>query len=309
MTTPTGAPSSQDVDLWFLVVWVVALTVLYSFTINILFGHQTYWRSLEEWMPRQLMRTLSHMQQFSSSFTPPSHTTTDNSNYKISSYTTISRSSKKRAIEKSKENIRKGRAQLGELDDNVLVSILTYLPASDIMEISSINKSFGRASASRYLWSLKWHEIKTRIPSHSADTDEEVSTCHCKKDFFTRCWYLRHSLLTGKTSSSALSSDDTSSFNVAISPNDETSWPSICPVLVHGDVYELRPFLRHHPGGALILLEWKGQDASTIFHLAAHSHQAKIQMKQFTLWDQQDLLGRRGWPRFVVVEMSPELGS
>lgn len=296
MSPPTGEPSTPGVDLSFLVVSVISLTVLYSFTINILFGHQTYWRSLEEWIPRQLMTTLSHIQQFSASYTQPS-LTNDNNN-KNNFHTTIARS-KKRAVDKAKESIRRGRAQLGELDDNVLVSILTYLPAADIMEFSSINRSFARASNARYLWSLKWQEIQTRFPSQRVETEDTASTCSGMKDFFTRCWHLRHMLLT------ATSSDATSSTNGVISPNDETRWPSTCPVLVNGDVYELRHFLRHHPGGALILLEWKGQDASTIFNLAAHSHQAKVQMKPFMRWEQQNLLGRRGWPTFVVSPPPP----
>jgi hypothetical protein len=246
------------------------------------------------------MTTLSHIQQFSASYTQPS-LTNDNNN-KSNRHTTITRSKKRTSDEKSSESIRQGRAQLGELDDNVLVSILAYLPAADIMEFSSINKSFTRASKTRYLWSRKWQEIQTRFPLQRVETETDVSTCTGVKDFFTRCWHLRHMLLLTATSSE----DNTSSTNGGvISPNDETSWPSTCPVMVNGDVYELRRFLRHHPGGALILLEWKGQDASTIFNLAAHSQQAKVQMKQFMRWDQQDLLGRRGWPTFVVSPPPP----
>ena len=41
-------------------------------------------------------------------------------------------------------------------------------------------------------------------------------------------------------------------------------------IVIDGEVYDVTPFLREHPGGAARLLEWGGRDASAAFRAASH---------------------------------------
>uniref|UniRef100_A0A0K0E292 Cytochrome b5 heme-binding domain-containing protein n=1 Tax=Strongyloides stercoralis TaxID=6248 RepID=A0A0K0E292_STRER len=42
-------------------------------------------------------------------------------------------------------------------------------------------------------------------------------------------------------------------------------------MIIHDNVYDLTPFLEHHPGGMDILLEYAGMDATLYFENKGHS--------------------------------------
>ncbi|KAH8805495.1 cytochrome b5-like heme/steroid binding domain-containing protein [Xylogone sp. PMI_703] len=55
---------------------------------------------------------------------------------------------------------------------------------------------------------------------------------------------------------------------------------SDCWLVIHGKVYDATPFLDDHPGGAEIVLETAGRDASTEFDDVNHSEEATAELEK-----------------------------
>uniref|UniRef100_A0A7S1TD50 Cytochrome b5 heme-binding domain-containing protein n=1 Tax=Compsopogon caeruleus TaxID=31354 RepID=A0A7S1TD50_9RHOD len=53
-----------------------------------------------------------------------------------------------------------------------------------------------------------------------------------------------------------------------------------CWMVIHGDVYDVTPFLLDHPGGDDVLLDWAGKDATRGFEDVGHSNDAREEMKK-----------------------------
>jgi cytochrome b involved in lipid metabolism len=244
---------------WFVpVMFVLVSTILYSFTINILFGHPTYWR--------EKSRLLGFIPYFIRS---------------------------KRPIHVHKFMPPVSKYQIMDLNDNVTIHVLT-LSAADIIECSRIDKRWKSLCESEYLWDMKRKEVLIRFDFIKNYGENIINTkiMSGKYTFFFFCRQLYQEIL--KSGHHRLSSVETEILS------DEEEWPNTCPVAVDGSIYELRTFLRFHPGGPMILLEWRSEDASRIFHLAAHSHKAKLLMEEFLLWSQKDVVGRKGWPKLAL---------
>ncbi|GBP62194.1 Cytochrome b5 isoform A [Eumeta japonica] len=57
--------------------------------------------------------------------------------------------------------------------------------------------------------------------------------------------------------------------------------PDDCWVVIYDRVYDITTFLDEHPGGADIMLEYAGQDASTAFRGSGHSKAAVRALDRF----------------------------
>ncbi|WVZ60576.1 hypothetical protein U9M48_010579 [Paspalum notatum var. saurae] len=57
--------------------------------------------------------------------------------------------------------------------------------------------------------------------------------------------------------------------------------PDDCWVVVDGKIYDVTKYLEDHPGGADVLLEATGKDATEEFEDAGHSKSAKEQMQDY----------------------------
>lgn len=57
--------------------------------------------------------------------------------------------------------------------------------------------------------------------------------------------------------------------------------PDDCWVVIYDRVYDITNFLDEHPGGADIMLEYAGQDASTAFRSSGHSRMATKALDRF----------------------------
>lgn len=63
-------------------------------------------------------------------------------------------------------------------------------------------------------------------------------------------------------------------------------------------VYDVTPFLSSHPGGDYTLLEHAGHvDATAFFDISNHSDVAKLMMREYLIWDPTPALGRAGTVR------------
>ena len=56
-----------------------------------------------------------------------------------------------------------------------------------------------------------------------------------------------------------------------------------CWLAIDGVVYDITPWLQRHPGGAKMLLEKAGSDASKMFHLLQHSDAARAAAKRLVV--------------------------
>ncbi|CAH2067158.1 unnamed protein product, partial [Iphiclides podalirius] len=57
--------------------------------------------------------------------------------------------------------------------------------------------------------------------------------------------------------------------------------PQDCWVVIYDRVYDISTFLDEHPGGADIMLEYAGRDASTAFRSSGHSKMAAKALERF----------------------------
>ncbi|KAJ0182004.1 hypothetical protein K1T71_002726 [Dendrolimus kikuchii] len=57
--------------------------------------------------------------------------------------------------------------------------------------------------------------------------------------------------------------------------------PDDCWVVIYDRVYDISSFLDEHPGGADIMLEYAGHDASTAFRSSGHSRMAAKALDRF----------------------------
>ncbi|CAH4014400.1 cytochrome b5-like [Pieris brassicae] len=57
--------------------------------------------------------------------------------------------------------------------------------------------------------------------------------------------------------------------------------PQDCWVVIYDRVYDISTFLDEHPGGAEIMLEYAGRDASTAFRSSGHSKAANKALERF----------------------------
>jgi cytochrome b involved in lipid metabolism len=56
-----------------------------------------------------------------------------------------------------------------------------------------------------------------------------------------------------------------------------------CWLILDGFVFDVTNFLFSHPGGALVLMDRAGQDASDVFQSAAHSWNARRTLKDYLI--------------------------
>jgi cytochrome b involved in lipid metabolism len=67
---------------------------------------------------------------------------------------------------------------------------------------------------------------------------------------------------------------------------DQVSWhdqPHDCWVVIYDVVYDVTAFLQDHPGGAEVMLEHAGRDATFAFQGVGHSRQALKMLVPFTV--------------------------
>ncbi|XP_023016115.1 uncharacterized protein [Leptinotarsa decemlineata] len=57
--------------------------------------------------------------------------------------------------------------------------------------------------------------------------------------------------------------------------------PSDCWIIIYDRVYDVTEFLNEHPGGADLLLEFAGREASSAFRGSGHSSQALRALDRF----------------------------
>ncbi|KAM3964781.1 uncharacterized protein ACR2FA_001172 [Aphomia sociella] len=57
--------------------------------------------------------------------------------------------------------------------------------------------------------------------------------------------------------------------------------PQDCWVVIYDRVYDITTFLEEHPGGADIMLEYAGQDASTAFRSSGHTRSTSRALDRF----------------------------
>lgn len=61
-----------------------------------------------------------------------------------------------------------------------------------------------------------------------------------------------------------------------------------CWIVIHGSVYDLTKYLKDHPGGPNVLLEYAGLDGSFLFDRAAHSKKTKAHMENYKIGEVSD---------------------
>ncbi|KAL8352604.1 hypothetical protein RB601_002766 [Gaeumannomyces tritici] len=87
-----------------------------------------------------------------------------------------------------------------------------------------------------------------------------------------------------------------------------------CWMVIHGQVYDVTKYVQDHPGGADVLIEAAGQDASEAFDSAGHSEDASEIMASFRVGKLKGGASRKPGPKQVRVAVrtpteSPSSGS
>lgn len=74
---------------------------------------------------------------------------------------------------------------------------------------------------------------------------------------------------------------------------------NVCCIFISGNLYDVTSFLPEHPGGASILLDYIGKDATREFKLANHSYIARDLMQGLLVVSHREVFGYKGMPSFV----------
>lgn len=165
------------------------------------------------------------------------------------------------------------------LQEDVALCIIAYLHPQEILQVMQTSSSLERLCKTPYLWEgvLSRHlQLLQRLPRPvrlPAWKLSLFSSLPPYQAFFVICKHFIFEL--------------TSSYNE-------------CCVTIRGSVYDLTDFRDSHPGGAAIVDECKGTDASFEFSVANHSWSAQELAKSFVVVSHAQLFGQRGLPAFAV---------
>ncbi len=255
---------------WNAVVFLFA----YSFVINILFGHRTFWRTTSAFtnifnsMRRKVNKLFgSRHGPKSMSYYPP----------------VIWKEGPKQTISTTKSSLS------NILDDNSFLHCLTFLSPVDILSMECVSKASKTLCSQNHLWHVFGTKLQSQVMSLPGlcnfpySSFDATSKCPDRVKLFLYHRFIVRYLLEARDI------------------NDDDTRPSenICRLLIFGDVYDLSMFLNEHPGGEHILFEWRGKDATRQFLIANHSEFAKSILPNNILWDSSKAFGRKGYPQFV----------
>jgi hypothetical protein len=192
---------------------------------------------------------------------------------------------------------------LQELDDSLLINCLQYVLPSDILQIAQVSKRFHKIANSEYVWNSHINFLYQRLQQqfqfdqiqqqltfflpHNSQISPSIPIPSIQKYFQFYIFIKQHIL---EESIQSYNQDDSEAIIVTI----------------YGTIYDLTSFANQHPGGKAILLEWNHQDATTMFHLANHSKIALEQAKQYVIWSNEQILGKKGIPYFIIRENEKE---
>lgn len=68
---------------------------------------------------------------------------------------------------------------------------------------------------------------------------------------------------------------------IALSEFDEHNKPNDCWIVIDGKIIDVTTYLDGHPGGAEVLVQNAGKDATQAFLAIGHSESAKMQMMDY----------------------------
>lgn len=266
-----------------LAILVFSVGIFYSFLINISYGHQTFWRDIDglltplqsELFPRSLSKTnvISLMSLVMEKIPVNHEKCSESLRYKTESL-----------VKQVLDPVR-------VLNSDLIHHMLCYLSVGDLCTSSMVDKRWRSAAEQRPIWECQYQRLlqaiirnQKRFCSSSMSGSDSLitfapysdrSTLMTKAQFCEQYFHLREAVLT-------------SSRQYQLSVEEENTIS--CRVLLNGDIYDLTSFLDDHPGGAQILQEWNGQDASFIFSLASHSRYALQRAESFMIWSSRRLL-------------------
>jgi cytochrome b involved in lipid metabolism len=237
---------------------------IYSFVINILFGHRTFWRSkspftaLFQSLKRKLTRLIGIKRNGKATF-----------------------ESAPAALPKATSSL------INKLDDNSFLHCLTFLSPVDILSMEVVSKGSKTLCNQRHLWYGFLQQLqRIAVHRHPKLIKTNVSfppSCPERVKLFLYHRYIIQFLLEAKD----------------IEDQDQSHGNTICRLLIFGNVYDLSSFLNEHPGGEHILLEWQGKDATRQFLIANHSEFAKSSAVNYLYWNTAKPFGKRGFPQYV----------
>lgn len=271
--------SESSEGMW---ITLIAVTILasYSLIINVAFGHKTFWRnSMEYVFPSRSWKLLERVSRWSSRFLSSD----------ISAMYSFATPLPK----------------ILQLDESVLIYTFDYLTPADILRVGKVNQYMRRVARSDEIWRRKWSQVINKFSpllSHPSPLNilplrESVAPNTWRDKFFQFCEHFREEILAIKrpndTTTPPLPREDEGEDEGEVNDLRDGGFYRI---MIDADIYELKEFLPQHPGGAAILSEWRGLDASHIFHMAAHSRSAKTMAKSMIIWNHMEVMGRKGWP-------------
>lgn len=237
---------------------LIIILTIYSFSVNIIFGHPTYWKRWVQSLHFSLKILSSKFFIIAEQIHYFSLGDSTNlftlflelrrlTNYKINSSYTLSSSD---VVNESTCSKHKRQCFLLQtLDENILLNICMYLHPYDNIVLTTVSKSMKYICQSRILWEFQIDRLvnKARIIegfddkvfySTNFQLDQRFS---CRHRFFLLYIQLVNYLLNYRV-------------------NGATQQGSqVIRVTIHGSLYDLTDFAYEHPGGQSILTEWRGQ--------------------------------------------------
>jgi cytochrome b involved in lipid metabolism len=229
----------------------LAVLCLYSFVVNTMFGHPTYWR-----------KSSSSSKLSSFDIVTPEQSITG----RVQMSTRVSNGI-----------VCEGTANINVLNDDLVVLAFEYMSPYGLTQLCQVSKRFSHLSKHKKLWRDLTEKLTAgtfcdsfRSPAVSPTMSSVVDY---RKQYFEQQFNVFYHLLESE---------------------------DMFVVMIHNRLYDLTQFTEEHPGGASILEEYRGRDATKIFENACHSTFARELSDNFLFFSPEQLNCARGVPKFSL---------
>lgn len=218
---------------------IITIFSIYSYAIDVLFGHKTFW------------------QDWSINSSSPLQRSPSDSN--ITSYVFYVR-----------KKVSSG--DILTLHHDILMNILQFLNAKELLLMSSVNKYFKHAIAHAHLWKKLF---ETFIRSNPGITNDDYILSIFNKESKTLNKLSFHKIFKSLPMN-----------YIACHQSD-----SLFLVIINKKLYNVRRFIHEHPGGSSVIEMLRNKDATLEFEIANHSNIAYERASAYLLFDTTKILG------------------
>mmetsp|Transcript_13478 Transcript_13478/g.20204 ORF Transcript_13478/g.20204 Transcript_13478/m.20204 type:complete len:261 (+) Transcript_13478:32-814(+) len=249
---------------------ITGIIVLYSFILNLFFGHRQFWKIST--IKYSLMSFRVIFWKFIDQW--------------VSSLVTRLSTNKflRKHLYQPVQKCRMNGVSIVFLPEDVALQCLSFLDCYSLSTLSSVSKHVRLLTQNDTLWISLCERLLRSVPSnlHNGITFEDRIFSNAMHYYFYTVFRLP--FIIGKFLE-----------------------PRSISTILNGCLYDLTNFAHEHPGGEDILLQWNCRDSTRIFNLANHSQFALQLQNEFLIWTPISTLGKYGYPnsmKFLYEEAS-----